>query len=68
MPCGSELAKGEFVMVFIVQDIYEGGQKGVKILMPTSTIRTKYYEEICERTSSIGNSFKMAPSFSSKLS
>ena len=41
MPRSSELAKGEFVMVFIVQDIYEGGQEGVKILIPTRTIRTQ---------------------------
>jgi hypothetical protein len=69
VPCSSELTEGEFVMVFVVQDIYEGGQEGVKILIPTSSDQdTKYYQEICERTSSIGNSVKMAPSFSSKLS
>lgn len=40
VPCGSELTQSELVMVFIVQDVYEGGQEGVKVLMPASTIST----------------------------
>jgi hypothetical protein len=34
--CGPELTKSELVMVFIVQDVYEGGQERVKILVCTT--------------------------------
>lgn len=68
--CSPELAKSEFVVVLVVEDIDERGQEGMKILVPTRIYdrRVKCYQKIGERTSSIGNSFRMAPSFSSKLS
>ena len=41
MPRGSELTKSEFVMIFVVQDIYERGQEWVEILMSANTISAR---------------------------
>jgi hypothetical protein len=45
VPCGPKLTKSEFVMIFVVQDIYERGQEGVEFLMATSTISTQNAEK-----------------------
>jgi len=36
VPCGSELTESEFVMVFVVQDIYKRGQEGMEVLQVRS--------------------------------
>ena len=69
MPCGPKLTKSKFVMIFVIQDIHKRGKEGVEILMSASVISIpKRREKINKHTSSIGNSFKIAPSFSSKVS
>ena len=37
VPCCSKLTESEFVMVLVVQDVYERGQEGVEILQARST-------------------------------
>ena len=38
MPCGTELTQCELVVVFVIEDVHEGGKKWVKVLLKCNAV------------------------------